>query len=113
MSIEHRVHARYPVEVATEVMLGERVLAAATKNISEGGVGVMLDEELEDGAEVSVVLFLTEDGIQDPDELPFEAQASVAWAAPSDSGMCIAGLRFRGVGVEQAARLTRFLAAVG
>lgn len=112
MSTEHRRHPRYAIEVAAEVTLGSRVLAAATQNVSEGGVGLVLEEPLDEGAEVGLTLFLTQDGIEDPDELPFETRAMVAWAAPNDVGTHVAGVRFAAVSEAQRAQLTRFLRLV-
>jgi c-di-GMP-binding flagellar brake protein YcgR len=111
MSTEHRRHPRYSVEVAAEVTLGARTFAAATQNISEGGVALLLDQALEEGAEIRLALFLTQDGIEDPDEAPFEARAFVAWTAPSDDGTHVAGVRFGAVSAAQRKQLARFLAA--
>ncbi|HEY8429358.1 MAG TPA: PilZ domain-containing protein [Sandaracinaceae bacterium] len=112
MSVDHRKHPRYAVEVAAELTLGARTLAAATQNISEGGVGLVLDELLPEGAALQLTLFLTQDGIEDPDEEPFEAEASVAWSAPQDDGLHAAGVRFAQVTPAQREQLARFLAAL-
>ncbi len=109
MSTEHRRHPRYAVEVAAEVTVGVRTLAAATQNVSEGGVGLMLEQPLEEGAEIEIALFLTQDGIEDPDEAPFEARATVAWTAPTDDGTHMAGIRFGAVSTAQREQLARFL----
>ncbi len=112
MTVDHRQHHRYPVEVAAEVTLGSRTLVASTQNISEGGVGLLVDEPLREGAQLALTLFLTQDGIEDPDEEPFETRAQVAWAAPQDEGMHVAGVRFEGLSGAQRAQLARFLAAL-
>jgi c-di-GMP-binding flagellar brake protein YcgR len=112
MSTESRAHTRYTVEVAAEVTVGGRTYAAATQNISEGGVGLALESPLKNGTTVDIALFLTQDGIEDPDEEPFEAKAMVAWSTPSESGAHIAGVRFGVVSPTQKALLTRFLAAL-
>lgn len=113
MTADHRQHRRYPVELAAEVTLGARTLVASTQNVSEGGVALVLDEPLEEGAQFALTLFLTQDGIEDPDEEPFEARAAVAWSAPQDGGMHVAGVRFEGISGAQRAQLARFLAALG
>lgn len=113
MSTENRLHHRYSVEVAAEVTLNERVIAAATQNVSKGGVGLILDEELPEGTEVMLSLFFTQDGIEDPDDAPFEVGATVAWSAPSDDGTFIAGARFDALGPGQQLQLDRFLTARG
>lgn len=113
MTTDHRQHPRYPVEVAAEVTVGRETLAAATQNISEGGVGLVSEAPFAEGAQLALTLFLTQDGIEDPDEEPFEARATVAWTAPSDGGTHVSGVRFGPLSSSQRAQLTRFLAALG
>lgn len=110
---DHRQHPRYPVEVAAEVTVGRETLAAATQNISEGGVGLVSEAPFAEGSELSLSLFLTQDGIEDPDEEPFEVRATVAWTAPSDGGTHVSGIRFGALSAGQRAQLTRFLVALG
>ncbi len=113
MSADNRKHSRYAVEVAAELTLATRTLAAATQNVSEGGVGLVLDEPLAQGTPMQLALFLTQDGIEDPDEEPFEVRATVAWTAPHEGGLHVAGVRFASITPAQRAQLTRFLAALG
>lgn len=113
MSVEQRKHTRFNVEVAAEVDMETEVLVASTMNISDGGVGVLVDRPLEEGRAFRLTLFLTQDGIEDPDEEPFEAQAEVMWTAEQDEGRHVAGFRFGKLSAPQAAQLKRFLAALG
>lgn len=113
MSADNRQHIRFAVEVAAELTLGTRTLAAATQNVSEGGVGLVLDQPLAQGTAVQLALFLTQDGIEDPDEEPFEVRATVAWSGPQEGGLHVAGVRFGAVTAAQRAQLARFLAALG
>lgn len=112
MTAENRRHARYAVEVAAELNLGDSTFAAATQNISAGGVGLVLDAPLEDGAAFDLLLLLTQDGIEDPHEDPFEARAKIAWTAPQEDGTVLAGVRFAQLSDAQKRQLDRFLAAV-
>lgn len=112
MSTEHRRHARHPVEVAAEITAAGSTLVAATQNISEGGVGLVLDRSLEEGQDIALTLFLTQDGIEDPDEEPFEARAKVAWSKAAGDTHVI-GVQFGVISPAQRAQLTRFLAALG
>ncbi len=112
MSSDKRVHRRYAVEVAAEVDVGADVLVASTMNVSNGGVGLSLDRPLEEGKTVGVMLFLTQDGIEDPDEEPFEAQAEVMWATEQEAGRYIAGVRFGTLDRSQEEQLQRFLVAL-
>lgn len=109
MSADNRKHRRYAVELAAEVEIRGEMLVAATNNVSVGGVGLVVDREVPEGSELAVTLFLTQDGIEDPDENPFEAKAVVAWSAVQDAGTWIAGVRFEKVSPAQAAQLERFL----
>lgn len=109
LSVEHRKHRRFPVELAAEVELRGEVVVASTRNVSAGGVGLVVDRELNEGAEIAVTLFLTQDGIEDPDEQPFEAKAVVQWAAVQEAGTWLTGVRFQPVDPGQRMLLERFL----
>jgi len=106
---EQRKHHRYTVEVAAEVNLDSGVLVATTQNMSSGGVGLVLDRPLTEGGTVGLSLFLTEDGIEDPDEEPLETQATIVWTAEQDDGLHTAGVRFAALTPTQAVQLERFL----
>ena len=109
MSVEHRKHRRFPVELAAEIQLRGETVVASTQNVSAGGVGLVIDREVKEGAEIAVTLFLTQDGIEDPDEQPFEAKAVVQWAAVQDAGTWVTGVKFQPVAPGQKALLERFL----
>ncbi len=109
MSIEHRRDRRYSVELAAEIDVRGEVLMAATSNVSVGGVALVIDRQLPEGGVVALTLFLTQDGIEDPDEQPFEVRAKVQWATEQDAGGWIAGVRFEKVSDTQRAHLERFL----
>jgi hypothetical protein len=106
-----RKHARYAVAVAAELETSTDTLAGQTRDVSEGGASVMLDAALSEGSQLRLTLLLTQDGIEDPHEEPFETDATVSWAAPTDSGACLIGLRFAPPAPELLAKLKRFLAA--
>lgn len=110
---EQRKHKRYTVQLAAEVDVGGEIAVASTQNVSSGGVGLVLDRALKDGRKVRVTLFLTQDGIEDPDEQPFEATAMVMWSAEQDAGTWAAGVKFEQVSDAQKKQLERFLAAIG
>lgn len=109
---EQRKHRRYEVEIAAEVQIGDDVLIASTQNLSSGGAALILEREVEDGTVLDVTLFLTQDGIEDPDEEPFEAKAKIQWGAPRDDGYYTAGVQFQDVDPTGQQLLGRFLAAV-
>ncbi|MFW5920746.1 MAG: PilZ domain-containing protein [Polyangiales bacterium] len=109
---EQRKHRRFGVEVAAEVTIDGDVLIASTQNLSSGGAALVLEREVSDGASLEVTLFLTQDGIEDPEEEPFEATAQVMWGAPRDDDYYAVGVQFRDIDGDQQALLGRFLAAV-
>ncbi len=109
MTVDNRRFQRFAVELAAEVEMNGEMIVAATQNVSAGGVGIVVDREVAEGAQIAVTLFLTQDGIEDPDENPFEANAIVQWAAVQDAGTWIAGVRFEAVSPVQRAQLERFL----
>lgn len=112
MSANRRQSKRYAAAVAAEVDVNGDVFPAETRDVSTGGVSVVLDADLQEGQQYGLTLILTQDGIEDPNEEPFETQAQVMWTAPNDAGGCLAGLRFSAPAPAAAARLNRFLAAL-
>jgi hypothetical protein len=88
------------------------MIEAETRDVSEGGVAVLLADEIEEGGTVGLTLILTQDGIEDPDEDPYQCEASVMWAAPQDDGRTLVGLRYLAPPPQELQRLKRFLAAV-
>jgi c-di-GMP-binding flagellar brake protein YcgR len=111
MTDNKRKHARYAVQVAAEVMLGTDVVIAATHNLSHEGAALALDRPVQEGSTVRVTLFLTQDGIEDPDEEPFEAPATVRWAAEQEDGSHVMGVHFPRLSPAQSLQLKRFLTA--
>jgi c-di-GMP-binding flagellar brake protein YcgR len=107
-----RKYNRFAVAVAAELEIGGNTLEAETRDVSEGGVAVLLDEPLADGANLGITLILTQDGIEDPDEPPFVGKASVMWSAPTDDGQVLHGLRFAQLTDAARNQLQRFLAAM-
>ena len=110
---EHRAHPRYVVAIRGEVEHEGDTLAAETENLSTGGVGLLLRRAIPDGAMVSVTLFLTQDGFEDPDEPSLSTKAAVRWSKPGEAERHVVGLQFATLGGQQKAQLERFLALVG
>ena len=111
-----RKHTRFAVAIAAELDAAGTVFEGETRDLSEGGVSVLLPEEaldapaLAEGTSLTLTLILTQDGVEDPDEAPFARQASVMWSAPTDDGGVQLGLRFAALSPDARARLQRFLA---
>jgi hypothetical protein len=82
---------------------------ARTRDLSVGGVGLILDRPLQEGAIVGLSLFLVVDQIEDENTPPLAARGRVVWCAESENGDVAAGIRFEGLEPQQAERLAHFL----
>ena len=111
MQANRRKNVRYKVAVTAELELADETWTAETRDISAGGVSLILDREIKEGEKISVTLILTQDGIEDAREEPFQATAEVMWTAPTDAGPWIAGFRWNELGQAQTRQLERFLKA--
>ncbi len=112
MPENRRKHLRYNVAVSAEVALDGDTCAAETRDISMGGVSISIEKEIKENSSVELALILTQDGIEDPDEEPFETKADVMWNAPSDTGAWMIGLRFANLSKEHVDHLQRFISAL-
>lgn len=112
-SIEQRRDARFNVEVAAEVYTEKEVLTANTRNLSNTGVCLDINSGLPEGSTVGVSLFLTSDGIEDPDVEPLNFRANVIWCTERDDSGFSAGARFEGLTEADAVQLDHFLNALG
>lgn len=86
-----------------------QTLHAETKNLSPGGAAVYFSRALTAGEVVTVSFFLTQDGIEDPDRVPFECAASIRWCKPAGERGHEAGMQFLSPSPEQRALLEDFL----
>ena len=105
-----RRHARSPVAISCEVTLAKQATHALTDNLSTGGAAIVFPKKLKVGEVVTVSLYLTQDGIEDPTRPHFECAASVRWTQPAKPGEFRSGLQFLGTSDEQRALLREFLA---
>lgn len=100
---------RHEAKMAAEVIAAGKTVHAHTRDISTGGVGLVLRAPLDESASVELVLFLTKDGIEDADHEPLHIHGRVQWTAEQDDGSPIAGIKFDPPTRAQEARLTRFM----
>lgn len=112
-----RQHDRYQVAVAAELELSGELYEGETRDISAGGVALLLSDRVSEAraskGPAVLTLILTQDGIEDPNEPPFSAKAEVMWCAEADDGGTMIGLRFGSFGASEQKQLARFLAALG
>jgi len=113
MSIDQRRAERVDVNVAAEVYTGSGVLEASTRNLSSSGICLDTDVALPEENVIGISIFLTEEGIEDPDEEPLNLKAQVVWCSERDDGGFSAGCRFDDLKEENQQKLNHFLTAVG
>lgn len=104
-----RRYERYPVRISCELSISGQTLHAETKNLSTGGAAITFARPLTVGEVVTVSFFLTQDGIEDPNRLPFECAASIRWTKPAGDRVYEAGLQFLSPSAEQRELLEDFL----
>lgn len=106
---ENRRAKRFEIDVSAELKVGNRVMSARTKNLSETGVCLVTSGPLEEGAQLPVSLFLTVDGIEDVSTPSLDLSASVVWASPGNDGGHMAGCHFSDLDPERVKHLQSFL----
>lgn len=106
---DQRQFKRYSIEIKGEVFTGKEMLSASTKNLSEGGICLIVSKPLNEGDSVGVSLFLTEDGIEDPERAPLNLEGKVIWCAEQDQGDFAIGARFVNVQSNDLIELQTFL----
>jgi len=109
-SEDRRRHRRISTSVDVRIARGERVQGGEQRDVSEGGVGVVSSEQLEEGAQVAIEVMLDLPQAEDPAAL--QTMATVMWSAETDTGAYVAGLQFDGPSEEALERLQRFLASI-
>ncbi len=111
-TIEQRRAARFEIEVSAEVYTLNAVLPANTRNLSNTGACLDLTEALQEGTTIGVSLFLTSDGIEDPDVEPLNLKANIIWCTEREDRGFSAGTRFEALTQEDKVLLEKFLTAL-
>lgn len=101
------------MRISCELTIAGETRHAETKNLSSGGAAIYFARPLTIGEVVTVSLFLTQDGIEDPDRAPFECAASIRWSKPARGRGHEAGMQFLSPSGDQRALLKDFLEQVG
>jgi len=90
-SDDRRAHKRFNAEIAIKIKTGSTgSTAGSTRDVSEGGLSLVLDEPLEQGKRVEIRLPLGDD----EGDGQAVTTAIVMWSEKRDSGDYAAGLRF-------------------
>lgn len=118
---ERRSHRRVSSQINVKIN-GAATPSGATKDVSEGGAAVVVDQALAQGDRIEVELLLAA-AIASPSTSDAEAKttappetgrvktmATVMWSAETDSGAFTAGIQFDGPSAGALERLRRFVA---
>jgi c-di-GMP-binding flagellar brake protein YcgR len=112
MQTNRRQYQRFQVAVTAELDVAGETRVGETRDISLGGASVLVNCQLEEKQTIDLALILTQDGIEDPNEDPFETKANIMWSAPSDGGQFMIGLRFVELSPNKSEQLKRFIDAM-
>jgi len=110
---QRRAYHRYEVDVAADLRVGAEVFAARTRDLSEGGVGLITELPLPDGADIWVSLFLTIDEIEDESTEPLPVPGKIQWATEIEPGVHHLGVKFGEIDPAEREVLRSFLVQVG
>ena len=104
---ESRKHPRFKVKVQARATIGQRVLEALTRDISGGGICLLLSEELEPGTvmELSLALLLGHNSFSESLEL----SGKVVWCTPIEDEGFQTGVMFVAVDPQTQGYLEMFL----
>src|SRR5580765_8427803 len=105
---QRRQHARLDLRMSAEIRTARSVFTATTRDLSEGGAGLVAERSLEEGEEVALGLFLVLDDVE-TDTPPLWVKGRVAWTGESDDGRYTAGVRFEVITPEQTTWLKQIL----
>jgi c-di-GMP-binding flagellar brake protein YcgR len=108
-----RKHQRFQAAVAAELDVDGELYEGETRDLSQGGASVLVRGRLREGMQVALTLFITEDGIEKPDQEPLSLMADVIWSVAKAKGAQLVGLRFAAPAPEDAQRLSQLLAVLG
>ena len=107
-----RKHQRFRAAVAAEIEIDGELYEGETRDLSSAGASLLLRAPLVEGMQISLTLFLTEDGIEAPDEDALVLQAQVMWVSEPKRGVVLSGVRFVTPGAPEEQRLARMLSAL-
>ena len=98
-----RISARVPVRIGD----GEGASEGATRDLSEGGIAVVVTAPLAAGDKMPIEVLLDEAVAERAAAM--RSMATVMWSAATDTGAYVVGLRFDGPSPEALDRLRKFL----
>ena len=108
-----RQYQRFRAAIAAELELDAEQYEGVTRDLSQTGASIFLDSHapVEEGTELTLTLFLTEDGIATPDSEPLSLPAKIVWVAERKQNGVLAGVHFAKLSPQDNKRLALLLAA--
>jgi c-di-GMP-binding flagellar brake protein YcgR len=106
-----RKHQRFRAAIAAELEHDAEQYSGVTRDLSQTGASIFVEGPVIEDAELTLTLFLTEDGIATPDSEPLTIQAKVVWVAERKHNGVLAGLHFIKPSPQDNQRLALLLAA--
>lgn len=103
---------RYSLRVSAEVEVGDELFSGVTRNLSSGGVAVVLTRSVPQGTHLSVTLFAVQDDVEADAADGITVTAEVRWVKEEVGGYSL-GLQFGAMSDDTRARLARAIAIVG
>jgi hypothetical protein len=103
-----RAHPRFETSLSVEVYTGGDVIAAVVKNLSQGGLGIAVQQPLPAQAQVGLSMFLTEEGIEDERTDPLNVRGQIIWCTAEGHGF-LCGVRFFPLQPKELERIELFL----
>jgi hypothetical protein len=101
-TFQKRQYTRLALRMSAEVHTEKSgVFTAATRDLSEGGVGIDLSQLLPEGELVTLGLFLVVDDVEEERVPPLWVKGRVVWSGELDSGGAVAGVRFEVITAQQ------------
>lgn len=110
--MEQRRATRYDVKAAAEIYTSNDVFSAFTQNLSTSGVCINTNSALQEGSAVGISLFLTDDGIEDPDVEPLNVRGMIVWCTEREDSGFAAGIRFDNMSADKSRSLEQYLEAI-
>lgn len=109
---QQRQFRRLVVRMSAEIRTERTVFTATTRDLSEGGAGVVSDRALAEGEEIALGLFLVIDDVEEHLP-PLWVKGNVVWTSELEMGQHMAGVRFSAISAEQKSWLAKVLAQLG
>lgn len=106
---ERREHRRFPVTVAVEFKTENGWFWGKALDMSVSGLGVAVDEMLEPGKEVGLILYLWERDSEPDQTRPLSLGGRVAWYELLPDGSHRAGVQFEDLGEAEQRELQHFV----